>query len=256
MCYESDARPPRYGEPVTGVRTGPVVVTGGDGQRIGGFRAVPERVSGVSVLVLPDNRGMSAFYERVTERLAEQGHPSLAIDYFARTAGTGYRERGAGFDSMPHLARLTRPGLYDDWTAAIAELRARQPGPVVSLGFCMGGRFAFGTALRRFGLAGVIGFYGYPDRLRDADGPTQLAAGMTGPVLGLFGGADDGITPETIGRFGDALSTAGVEHEFVTYPGAPHGFFDGDRPDFEDESRDAWRRVLAFLRARASAPVD
>ena len=46
------------------------------------------------MLVLPDNRGLSSFYEQLTIRLAEQGHTALVIDYFGRTAGPGARERG------------------------------------------------------------------------------------------------------------------------------------------------------------------
>ena len=41
--------------------------------------------------------------------------------------------------------------------------------------------------------------------------------------------------------------TAGVEHEIVTYDGAPHSFFDRKQEQFAEASEDAWRRVLAFV---------
>ena len=44
-----------------------------------------------------------------------------------------------------------------------------------------------------------------------------------------------------------ALTAAGVEHELVTYDGAPHSFFDRRQEDFADASEDAWARVLAFV---------
>ena len=44
-----------------------------------------------------------------------------------------------------------------------------------------------------------------------------------------------------------ALAAAGVEHEVVTYAGAPHSFFDRKQEEFADASEDAWRRVLDFL---------
>ena len=53
-----------------------------------------------------------------------------------------------------------------------------------------------------------------------------------------------------------ALEEAGVEHELVIYPGAPHSFFDRKQEQFADASEDAWNRVLAFIsgtRSRASA---
>jgi len=203
---------------------------------------------GTGVLVLPDNRGLSGFYEQLTVRLAGQGYPALALDYFGRTAGVGYQDRGADFDHMSHLARLTRDGLYADFAAGIAHLR----GPVgtrttVSLGFCLGGRFAFLTAAPSFGLAGVIGLYGMPDTLFGAPGPTQLVGELTAPVLGLFGGADEGIPPELVAGFEAALAGAGLPHGIVTYPGAPHGFFELDRPEYAVAQADAWRRILAFI---------
>ena len=62
-----------------------------------------------------------------------------------------------------------------------------------------------------------------------------------------MGGADDGIPPEDVDAFETALADAGVEHEVVTYPGAPHSFFDRRFKDFQDASDDAWARCLAFV---------
>ena len=41
---------------------------------------------------------------------------------------------------------------------------------------------------------------------------------MTGPVLGIFGGADRGIPPEAVEAFRDALAATGLPHDVVTYP--------------------------------------
>jgi carboxymethylenebutenolidase len=251
MCYDTDAAPPSYGAPVTGTTSSSLVLTSSDGTRLAGYLTQPADPRGTGVLVLPDNRGLSGFYERLTVRLAEQGYPALAVDYFGRTAGVGYRDRGADFDHMSHLLRLTRPGLYADIAAGIAHLS----GPVgvrtpVCLGFCFGGRLAFLAAAPTFGLAGVIGLYGMPGMLAGAPGPTQLATGLRAPVLGLFGGADQGIGPELVTGFEEALAKAGVPHEIVTYPGAPHGFFELDRPEYAGAQADAWRRILAFIDER------
>ncbi len=70
---------------------------------------------------------------------------------------------------------------------------------------------------------------------------------MTCPVLGLMGGDDPGIPVELAERFRDALAGAGVAHEIVVYPGAPHSFFDRKQSEFERESFDAWERVLRFM---------
>jgi carboxymethylenebutenolidase len=70
---------------------------------------------------------------------------------------------------------------------------------------------------------------------------------MEAPILALQAGDDQHITAEHNAAFEEALSAAGVEHELVTYEGAPHSFFDRKQEEFADASEDAWRRVLAFI---------
>ncbi|MGP3912294.1 dienelactone hydrolase family protein [Nonomuraea sp. 10N515B] len=72
---------------------------------------------------------------------------------------------------MEHIVKLTRDGIQADLRAAAAHLG---DGPVVALGFCMGGRNAFFASDPRFGFAGVIGFYGAPGIAGPyGPGPTQ-----------------------------------------------------------------------------------
>jgi carboxymethylenebutenolidase len=73
-------------------------------------------------------------------------------------------------------------------------------------------------------------------------------------VLALQGGADANITAEANDEFERALERAGVEHEVITYDGAPHSFFDRKQEDFAEASEDAWNRVLRFV-ARHTARV-
>ncbi len=260
MCYDADAIPPiPHGPAVTAVRSAePLTLTSADGTAFAAFLAEPARPTGPGVLILPDNRGLRGFYEHLARRLAEQGHPALAIDYFGRTAGPDLRTRGADFGDMPqhmrHLGGLTAAGLDADLTAGLDHLRAAYGRTVAALGFCFGGRQAFRAAAPKFGLSAAVGFYGYPDTVFGAPGPTQLAAELTTPLLAFWGGADPDIPATTVSAFDDALTAAGCAHEFVTYPGAPHGFFDGGTADFAEASADAWRRTLAFLAAHSGDP--
>ncbi|MDP9862033.1 MULTISPECIES: dienelactone hydrolase family protein [Streptosporangium] len=247
MCYDADATPPvaPVASPVT---SGPLTLTSADGTRLAAYLAVPGRLTGPGVVVIPDNRGLAPFYERLAVRLAEHGHPALAYDHFGRTAGASTDGRGEDFPTMEHFAGLTRTGMQDDMTAAVDRLR-EFGDTQMALGFCMGGRLAFFAAEPRFGLAGVIGFYGHPGIAGPyGPGPTQHAGDLAAPVLGLFGGADEGIPAGEVTAFDEALTAHGVDHEFVTYPGAPHGFFDVRNDEHAEACADAWRRVLAFLR--------
>jgi len=115
----------------------------------------------------------------------------------------------------------------------------------------MGGRIALLASQSHFGLAGAIGLYGSTEAILDAPGPTQLAANLNAPILGIFGGADAYISQEMVDSFEEALSRAGVSHEIVTYPGAPHSFFDVAYEEFGDICADTWQRILGFLRAHS-----
>jgi carboxymethylenebutenolidase len=164
--------------------------------------------------------------------------------------------RGEGFDFMAHVEQLHWPTLLYDMKAGTDELRAR-PGvrALFSVGFCMGGRLAFLSATREeLGLTGAIGFYGPPHAPR-GDIPAPVADVRPGQaaVLGLFGGDDPSIPADAIAGFDRALADAGVDHELVTYPGAPHSFFDRKAHDYAADSADAWQRVLDFVRANTPA---
>ena len=105
-------------------------------------------------------------------------------------------------------------------------------------------------------LAGAIGFYGRPGEGRDGTpGPAQRAAEMNAPILALQAGADQHITAEDNAAFEQALADAGIEHEVVTYEGAPHSFFDRKQEEFAAASDAAWARVLSFIETHAGQPV-
>ena len=119
---------------------------------------------------------------------------------------------------------------------------------VFTVGFCMGGRRSWLSAAGKHGLAGAVGFYGRPGPGADGSpGPIARVSEFEAPILALMGGDDAGIPQDDVDAFEAALAEAGVEHEVVTYPGAPHSFFDRKQEEFADASADAWERALRFL---------
>lgn len=253
MCFDLDSRPPIA--PIAGAAVDGklITLTAADGTEFSGFHAVPSEPSGAAVMILPDVRGLHPFYEELALRFAEAGVEAVAIDYFGRTAGlaTGDK-RGEEFDYQAHVAQIQWESLLLDMRAA-ADLLHGQASvrAVFGTGFCMGGRAAYDAGTRpELEMAGVIGFYGWPAPGAGRGGmpsPTDSAAEFTCPVLGLFGEADRGIPPQVVDDFDQALTTAHVEHDLISYPGAPHSFFDRKASEFQSASEDAWRRVLEFI---------
>ena len=251
MCFDHDSRPPIA--PIAGgsLDAREIVLEAADGNRIAAYLARAAAPTGAGIVILPDVRGLHAYYRELALRFAEHGVDAIAIDYFGRTAGL--TDRGADFDYAPHVPQTTYDGLRADSTAAAAHLRGETGvRSLFTIGFCMGGRLAFLSAGFGLGLAGVIGFYGWPagPSRNGTPAPVDVATTLEAPVLSIFGGADAGIGSEARAAWAAALTEAGVEHETMTYDDAPHSFFDRKAEDFAAESADAWARTLDFIRCQ------
>lgn len=251
MCYDSNARPPFPAERRGDAHGEDLVLTAADGNRFAAYAARPENPIGAQLILYPDVRGLHQFYKDLALLFAEAGVSTLAIDYFGRTAGLTTRDDS--FEFWPHVQQMQVAGFQADVDAALASTRATGL-PTFTLGFCMGGSLSLLTGTRDLGLAGVIGFY--PGLTRAMGGnPTVLdaAASIKVPVLGLFGGADEGIPANEVQTLDETLEKVAVEHEIEIYPGATHSFFDRRWTEFADASADAWVRILRFIVSHSQA---
>ncbi len=243
MCYSDDARPPL--PPIGGAAAdqGDLILTSSDGVKNAAYFARAARPSGAGMVVLPDVRGLHQFYKLLAQRFAEAAIDSVAIDYFARTAGMG--DRGESFDYMPHVQQTTAETIAADTAAAIAHIRSKDGGAtksVFTVGFCFGGSNSWNQSALNPRLSGCIGFYGRPMRSE------PFIPRMKAPLLVLEAGADGATTPEQSLEFDRMLSEAKVPHERHVYEGAPHSFFDRTQDQWKDACDDAWQRMLDFVK--------
>lgn len=252
MCYETTARPPL--PPIRGgAATGnAIMLKASDGNEFAAFSAKAESSGGPGIVVLPDVRGLHAFYEDLALRFAEAGVHATAFDYFGRSAGVGRRDDE--FDFWPEVMKTTPKTVALDVSAVIGQLRSDAGATsVYTVGFCFGGRHSFNQSARQQDLSGVIGFYGRVVAANedDTDAPIDNVTEYTAPVLGHFGGADQRIPAASIEEFGRALDAAGIANDLKIYDRAPHSFFDRAFDQFAAECDDAWTRMLEFIRANA-----
>jgi carboxymethylenebutenolidase len=200
--------------------------------------------------------GITDHVRGLARRFAAEGFVVLAPDLWSRDHGKGFPAGEqdllvlkAFVETIPD-ARMT-----GDLVAAAAHLRG-MPGVrgdrVGTVGFCMGGIYAFHLACEPGAVAACVDFYG---RLRyDRPSPIkprgnlERVGDLKCPFLGIFGGMDHLIPLKDMLALKESLGGRG---HVIAYPRAGHGFMNDARPSFrEEDARDAWRRTLLFLRER------
>jgi len=153
--------------------------------------------------------------------------------------------------TTPDLAHEIMRGVPQDRAArdlhaAVEFLKSQdnvRKDRIASIGWCMGGGYSLDVALAEPGLAAAVINYGH--LATDSDSLNKINA----PILGIFGGRDQGITPEDVHHFEAALKKLGKKADIVLYPEAGHAFENpnnkaGYRPD---DAADAWHRTVDFL---------
>jgi carboxymethylenebutenolidase len=195
-----------------------------------------------AVVVIIEWWGLNDQIQTVADRLASEGYVALVPDLYH-----------GHVTSDPEKAHELMRGLdageaLDDLASGIEYLRSLPEvgkSKIGSIGFCMGGGLSLQLALHRKDLAGAVMFYGEPVTDKTA------LKGIACPVLGLFGEEDQGISKEKVQAMASGLNEVGKGCEVKIYSGAGHAFFNETRPSYKPEAAtDAWKRTLAFFKAR------
>jgi carboxymethylenebutenolidase len=207
------------------------------------------------ILVAMEIFGLHEYIKDVTRRLAKLGAFAVAPNYYFRSG-----EDLTKITEMPKLMPIVnaKPDaeLFADLDATVAWAK-QQGGNTAKLGimgFCRGGRTVWEYTAHNPELKAGVAFYGSlvdPDSAKAIwpKAPSQLAAEMKAPVLGLYGEADQGIPVSQVEAMKASLAAAGKPAEFKIYPGAPHGFHADYRPSYRKEAADdAWAQMTAWFK--------
>lgn len=212
-----------------------------DGEPYEGYFAAAEDSRGL-VLLIHDWDGLTAYEERRARMLAERGYSVFAADLF----GAGVRPT-AVVDKRQHTGELYRDrekmralmrAALDAAAAAGADVSR-----AVAMGYCFGGAAVLELARAGDPLLGFATFHGGL-----ATPPGQDYSATRGAVRIYHGSADTAISMAQFAALAEALESASVAHEMVSYGGAPHAFtvFGSDRYR-ESADRASWASFLEFL---------
>jgi carboxymethylenebutenolidase len=232
-----------------------VTLPGFQGETINAYFARPLGPGPFPGLVLVHHLpGWDEWYREITLRFARQGYATLCPNLYFR-AGHGTPEDVAA--KVRAAGGVPDDQVVGDLDAAAHFLRALpiSSGKVGIFGTCSGGRHAYLAACRVPSFDAVVDCWGGRVVMREEDlSPTQpvaplsYTAGLSAPLLGLFGADDQSPTPAQVAIHEQELQRLGKSYEFHLYPGAGHGFFYQHRPMYRQEQAvEGWEKVFVFL---------
>jgi carboxymethylenebutenolidase len=197
--------------------------------------------------------GVHEHIKDLCRRIAKAGYFAIAPELYARQGDP------SKYTDIPKLisevvAKVPDEQVMRDLDACVAY--AKTTGKVESTrlgitGFCWGGRIVYLYAAHNRDVKAAVAWYG---SVRPFAPGTQaaldVAAKIKAPVLGLYGGADEGIPAATVEQMFGALRASGnTKSEYKIYPGTPHGFNADYRPTYRKaEAQDAWNRMIAWFK--------
>jgi carboxymethylenebutenolidase len=191
------------------------------------------------VMMIHEFYGLNESIIGKAKGLAQEGYVVVAPDTF-RGSTTSWIPRAI------YQVVSTKPEAVNaDLDSVFAWLESQPDVDIDRIaiaGFCYGGRTSLLYSLHNDRLAATVVFYGSPET-----DPAVLRT-LPGPVLGIFGGADQSISQEEVKAFENGLIEAGIRHEITVYDGQPHAFVtDIDSIRAGGVQGQAWAQMLAFL---------
>lgn len=242
--------------PVDGLLAGEVTIDV-QGFKLPAYRSAPAGQSNLPVvLVVSEIFGVHEYIADVTRRLARAGYLAIAPELFVRQGDPAALGEIARIQSEI-IAKVPDAQVMADLDACVAWAgqNGGQTDRLAITGYCWGGRIAWLYAAHQPRLQAAVAWYG-----RLAGGstpltprhPIDLTMQIKAPVLGLYGGADNGIPLDTVDKMKVALSQgspAARDSRFEVYADAPHAFHADYRPTYRQAAaEDGWQRLLAWLK--------
>lgn len=235
-----------------GLVAGAVEIPAGD-ITLRGYRAMPAGKGPFPVvLVVEEIFGVHEWIQDICRRLAKVGYLAIAPDLFARQGDpTQYDTIPKIFENV--ISKVPDAQVMRDLDAT-AEWAGKNGGDATRLGitgFCWGGRITWLYAAHNPKLKAGVAWYGRlvsPPSALSPKHPIDLVPEIKAPVLGFYGGKDQGIPVDSVEKMGAALKAASSRSEVRIYPEADHGFLADYRPSFNPAAAaDAWPKALAWL---------
>ncbi|HTE38531.1 MAG TPA: dienelactone hydrolase family protein [Reyranella sp.] len=246
--------------PADGLTAGTVSVKTSDGKDMMAYRAMPASGTGFgTILVVQEIFGVHAHITDICRRFAKAGYYAIAPDlYFRQGDATKVSDIPTLIKDI--VSKVPDAQVMGDLDSTVAFAKGEGKADTAKLGitgFCWGGRIVWMYDAHNPAVKAGVAWYG--PLVKDATplspkNPIDIVKELHGPVLGLYGGADTGISQESVEKMRAALKASGnaaaAKSEINVYPDTPHAFNADYRASYRKEAaEDGWKRCLAWFKA-------
>ncbi len=210
------------------------------GKPLHGYLARPKNAKALfpGLIVIHEWWGLNDNIRQMTKRLAGEGYTALAVDlYGGQVADQPDR-------AMQLMKSVQRGPAEASLRAAYQYLETQQKAPKIGvIGWCFGGGWSLNTALLLPDrIDATVIYYGHLETDKEKLRPLRM------PVIGFFGGKDQGIPPDSVRAFEKAMKELGKDVEVHIYEDANHAFANPSGGNYNAAAaKDAWARTTAFL---------
>ena len=194
-----------------------------------------------TVIMIHEFFGLNESIVSKADLLAKEGYLVVAPDTF-RGSTTAWIPRAIYqvITTKPEAVNADLDSVYA-WLESQSDVAQDRVGVA---GFCYGGRASLLYSLHNNKLAATVVFYG------SSETDPEILKNLPGPVLGIFGGADQSIPLAEVDAFEKGLEAAGIPNQITVYDGQPHAFVqDAEGIQSGGAQAEAWNEMLAFLDA-------
>jgi len=221
-----------------------------------GYLAYDKNIKGKrpGVLVVHEWWGLNQYVRKRARMLAEMGYTALAVDMYGEGKQAMHPDDAGKFSSELMKNFDTAK---ERFTAAMEFLKKQptvNPDQIAAIGYCFGGGIVLNMARRGIDMRGVASFHGSLTGVKPAQ-----PGNMKAKILVLHGADDKFITPEQIEAFKQEMKNAGADFQFISYPGAVHGFTNPDADEYAKEfnlplgyneaaDKKSWEELTKFLK--------
>lgn len=218
-----------------------------------------------AVLVVSEVFGIHEYIRDVCRRLAKLGYVAIAPDLFVRH---GDPAPLVDFTLIRNIVGAATDAEVMNDIEATSGWLGRQgfvnKKKMAITGFCWGGAQVWLACERFRDFRCGVAWYGRLSRPAagqflsepEREWPLELAGYLKAPVLGLYGGKDQGIPAADIEAMRAKLREFQKEgSELIVYPDAQHGFHADYRASYDARAaQNGWRRMIDFFNENGVKP--